>query len=258
MKPTIKTLIPVQQIKFNIYNNITDFEDNFLDDFEDSDLSESHFVNYLTENYEQTLKNLTKTEIYKPKHFFLETNLLGDFFNDNDVKDLRSYREGNSFVYITNESGEIIAHVYKPLIDFFNEKNQLDLFSYRELIDNMELIIKRLKEIRAGLSVKSLPEILGIEAESDKIILNGNPQILGYLFTELINKGYISAPTIRGKLSSKRTVEMLLKHFDYADYDNKDETSKIEYLRKTIGEQNSVSQDFADRLQIPFLSQFIK
>ena len=51
---------------------------------------------------------------------------------------------------------------------------------------------------------------------------------------------------------------MLLKHFDYADYDNQDEMSKIEYLRKTIGEQNSVSQDFADRLQIPFLSQFIK
>ena len=59
-----------KRIRFNIYNNITDFEDNFLDDFEDSDLSERHFVNYLTENYEQTLKNLTKTEIYKPEHFF--------------------------------------------------------------------------------------------------------------------------------------------------------------------------------------------
>lgn len=249
---------PVQQIKFNIYNNITDFEDNFLDDFENSDLSEKHFVNYLTENYEQIFRNLTKTEIWKPEHGFLDTYLLSNFFYDNDVKDLSGYKQSQSFVYITNKSGETIAHVYKPLIDFFNEKNQLDLFSFRELINNLKLIIKRLEEIGAGLSVKSLPEILGIEAESDKIILNGNPQILGYLFTELINKGYISAPTIRGKLSPQRTVKMLLKHFDYADYDNQDETSKIEYLRKTIGEQNSVSQDFADRLQIPFLSQFIK
>ena len=155
-----------KQIRFNIYNNLTDFEDNFLDDFEDSDLSERHFVNYLTENYEQTLKNLTKTEIYKPKHFFLETNLVGVFFNDNDVKDLRSYRQGNSFVYITNERGEIIAHVYKPLIDFFNEKNQLDLFSYRELIDNLELIIKRLKEIR--LKFRAIFYVLSFHLDYDQ------------------------------------------------------------------------------------------
>lgn len=85
----------------------------------------------------------------------------------------------------------------------------------------------------------------------DKIQINGNYQLLAFLFRELIEKGYINAPTHNGKPSHKRTAEMLLKHFEFT---NKEEQPSVDNLTNYI-KNNTYSMQKQSLFRIPSIKK---
>lgn len=86
-----------------------------------------------------------------------------------------------------------------------------------------------------------------ITHSSNKIPVNGNYQMLMFLFSELIHKGYITAPKHNGKISHKRTAEMLLKHFEFT---NKEEQPSTENLTQYL-KNNQYSLEKQELFKIP-------
>ncbi|ADZ13160.1 hypothetical protein RIA_2125 [Riemerella anatipestifer RA-GD] len=92
--------------------------------------------------------------------------------------------------------------------------------------------------------------------ECEKITINGSIQLLGYIFTELIEKGYIEPKRKSGKTNASATAEMLLNHFNFTYNANGEQPSK-EYLKKALSEQNQLSPDKATLIKIPHLKKLI-
>lgn len=108
--------------------------------------------------------------------------------------------------------------------------------------ENFYLFEKYLqKESHETTEITTLPENI------DKIQINGNYQLLAFLFNELIEKGYITAPIHNGKRSHKRTAEMLLKHFEFT---NKEEQPSVENLTNYI-KNNTYSTQKQGLFKIP-------
>ena len=82
---------------------------------------------------------------------------------------------------------------------------------------------------------------------ANKIPINGNYQMLCFLFSELINKGYITAPMYNGKISHRRTAEMLLNHFEFT---NNPEQPTVDNLTAYI-KDNRYSLDKQNLFNIP-------
>ncbi|AIH01283.1 hypothetical protein [Riemerella anatipestifer] len=92
--------------------------------------------------------------------------------------------------------------------------------------------------------------------EHEKITINGSIQLIGYIFTELIEKGYIEPKRKSGKTNASATAEMLLNHFNFTYNANGEQPSK-EYLKKALFEQNQLSSDKATFIKIPHLKKLI-
>lgn len=82
---------------------------------------------------------------------------------------------------------------------------------------------------------------------ANKIPINGNYQMLCFLFSELIDKGYITAPMYNGKISHRRTAEMLLNHFEFT---NNPEQPTVDNLTAYI-KDNRYSLDKQELFNIP-------
>lgn len=89
------------------------------------------------------------------------------------------------------------------------------------------------------------------KVESDKILINGNIQLLGFIFNELINKGYITAPKHNGKVSHAKFAKQLLKHFEFTTGDNNKQPSE-NYLTKALKE-NKYSINKQETFKIPHI-----
>lgn len=94
-------------------------------------------------------------------------------------------------------------------------------------------------------------ESITLPENTDKIQINGNYQLLAFLFRELIEKGYINAPTRNGKPSHKRTAEMLLKHFEFT---NKTEQPSVDNLTNYI-KNNTYSMQKQSLFKIPSIKK---
>ncbi|SDE48477.1 hypothetical protein [Riemerella columbipharyngis] len=92
--------------------------------------------------------------------------------------------------------------------------------------------------------------------QPEKITINGSLQLIGHIFTELIEKGYIEPKRKNGKANASATAEMLLNHFNFTYNTNGTQPTK-EYLKKTLFEQNKLSADKTDLIKIPHLKKLI-
>lgn len=87
------------------------------------------------------------------------------------------------------------------------------------------------------------------ETKNNKIRIHGSTQLFGYIFSELINKGYIIAPEKkRGDVNATATARLILDHFEFLDTE---EQPEVDYLRKALFEQNSLSSEKQDEFTIP-------
>jgi hypothetical protein len=88
-----------------------------------------------------------------------------------------------------------------------------------------------------------------------KIKVNGSLQALGFIFTELIEKGYIEPIRKTGKINVQGTAQFLLDHFEFT----KDmEQPSLEGLRQSLFSQNKFSMDKQNLFKIPGLNQIEK
>lgn len=114
-------------------------------------------------------------------------------------------------------------------------------------------ILDRLVELEIETQTPPPDEVepITLPENIDKIQINGNYQLLAFLFRELIEKGYINAPTHNGKPSHKRTAEMLLRHFEFT---NKEEQPTIDNLTNYI-KNNTYSMQKQSLFKIPSIKK---
>jgi len=85
-------------------------------------------------------------------------------------------------------------------------------------------------------------------AVQQKIKIKGSLQSIGFLFSELIEKGYIEAPKRNGKDNTSAISRMILDHFEFID---KEEQPKPEDIRKTLFTENKFSIEKRNQFKIP-------
>lgn len=124
--------------------------------------------------------------------------------------------------YIGNELMHNTAQISNFLLD--------EIFTYKQLL-------------------RSSPHSKIQPSETDKIIINGNIQLWGFIFNELINKGYVTAPKHNGKVSHAKFARQLLQHFEFTTYDHDKQPSE-NYLTKALKE-NKYSNNKLDLFKIP-------
>ena len=96
---------------------------------------------------------------------------------------------------------------------------------------------------------KELKEAPNVTLETrDKIKWNGSPEILGFLFLELVRKGYIDPPLYHGKPNFTGFSKLVWQSFDI--------NSTPGNLERALNESNNQLSDYKrDRLKLPLLSE---
>ncbi|MFP3599422.1 hypothetical protein [Chryseobacterium sp. SIMBA_029] len=134
-----------------------------------------------------------------------------------------------------------------------------------------EFIDKRLKELKAFewsiyQKVKSQAKFqLDKNGENEmqlqslsyvpKIKINGSLQAWGYIFTELMDKGYIEPQRKNGKLNVQGTAKMILDHFEFT---KEEFQPPLESVRQALFTQNKFSNDKQNLFKIPSFKQLEK
>ncbi|MDY6024672.1 hypothetical protein [Bergeyella zoohelcum] len=87
---------------------------------------------------------------------------------------------------------------------------------------------------------------------TNKIPIKGSIEAVGYIISELINKGYIEAPKRNGNLNKLAIARMIQEHFHYVDKENQPTTEQI---RKSLFYDNSLSSDKQKLFKFPTYKQ---
>lgn len=211
-----KTIGYIEFLKQNqkLYN---DFSDDLFELSLDSRANEVKII--------QMIQNQIEPEI-----FYYWMIIKGRLKKDTELKDVKSLDSEpflNDFVksnikFISAELARDTAEIADFLLD--------EIFVYDQ-INN------------ANSNIKSPDQ------ETDKIAINGNVQLWGFLFNELINKGYITAPKHNGKVSYAKFARQLLQHFEFSSQPNEKQPSE-NYLTKALKE-NKYSNNKQEVFKIP-------
>lgn len=133
----------------------------------------------------------------------------------------------------------------------FNKKLIKEFDRILEFIYN-EFDIENGKLIEQEKLIKKITDRKEIEKfrlpNSNKIKIKGSLQSVGFLFSELIEKGFIEAPKRNGKDNTSAISRMILDHFEFVD---KEEQPKPEDIRKTLFSENKLSADKQNQFKIP-------
>ncbi|MDR7832300.1 hypothetical protein RIU52_09510 [Riemerella anatipestifer] len=85
----------------------------------------------------------------------------------------------------------------------------------------------------------------------EKIKVKGSLQSIGYIFSELIDKGWIIPPKRNGKINKTAVARLILEHFELID---RKKPITEEYVRRTISTKkidSGFNKDKMDRFKIP-------
>jgi hypothetical protein len=135
--------------------------------------------------------------------------------------DFRERTRDGGFYYNKNKIGYKIFLRFKKLWKFQNH----EIIAKEVLVNNKDIFSK-----------------------SQKIKIKGSLQSVGFLFSELIEKGFIEAPKRNGKDNTSAISRMILDHFEFID---KEEQPKPEDIRKTLFTENKLSIEKQNQFKIP-------
>ncbi|MET3530633.1 hypothetical protein DRF59_12555 [Chryseobacterium flavum] len=173
-----------------------------------------------------------------------DTNVM-DFWDDCNIRT----RKNNAI--IDDEKHKYLKDLfvfnnYTHQLDFDSKKFTNSKFATKKILEFLDkksqLIISKIK------FEKELVEDKDIFSTSQKIKIKGSLQSIGYLFSELIEKGFIEAPKRNGKDNTSAISRMILDHFEFID---KEEQPKPEDIRKTLFTENKLSADKQNQFKIP-------
>ncbi|AGC40764.1 hypothetical protein [Riemerella anatipestifer] len=270
-------------MKIPFYTSFKEFKDNYETDLEKwlsiyPDGDEMDYLKLVEDYYKESLKS--KFIYFKDEDYWIarDKERTGEGVTIDDLLDIL-YNEysGNDFAEYMKEKinstdktyktylEEVYIEPFKPFIDnndflglYFND-TKFKNFQYAKG-KIYKFISDRRKEING---VQTTDEVTSTAEEQhktgeehEKITINGSIQLIGYIFTELIEKGYIEPKRKSGKTNASATAEMLLNHFNFTYNANGEQPSK-EYLKKALFEQNQLSPDKATFIKIPHLKKLI-
>ncbi|WP_241310530.1 hypothetical protein [Chryseobacterium arthrosphaerae] len=262
------------------YNYFLDYINSTENKFDNNNLIKYVIISYFTEDnvikyLQESFKNFKKKYIYATIHNYFEKNdnfkflasrikeidyyILGnnpyqDFWGSKDkFNDYGTYK--NHLVYYYNktfyffdlkyfDSDNIDMH-FKHMNKIFDRdsENLLRRNTTGYKGDGLEKRVT--SEIESQLSNSSDIEKITVP---QKIKIKGSLQSIGYLFSELIEKGFIEAPKRNGKDNTSAISRMILDHFEFID---KEEQPKPEDIRKTLFTENKLSADKQNQFRIP-------
>ena len=132
-----------------------------------------------------------------------------------------------------------------------------------DFLDNIELSFNDQKYKSFTFTIKKIigflqnkienPFDAKIILEKSKIKINGNTQLLGHIFIQLIEGGFIeSVKTGTGEINKTATTQSILDHFEFTENEKQ---PSVEYLKKAIF-HNSFSTEKTEYLKITPLKNF--
>lgn len=262
------------------YNYFLDYINSVANKFDNDNLTKYTVVSYFTESeiityLQNSFKNFKKKYTYSTVYNYFEKS--DDFkFLASQMKEIDYYILGDN----------LFQEYYRPIDKFDNYgtyKNHL-VYYYRKTFyffdlkyfdsDNIDMHFKHMNKIfdrkSENVSRRSVVNYKGdglerrITAEIDsqlskfnndekistpqKIKIKGSLQSIGFLFSELIEKGFIEAPKRNGKNNTSAISRMILDHFEFID---KEEKPKPEDIRKTLFTENKLSIEKQNQFKIP-------
>lgn len=262
------------------YNYFLDYINSAENKFDNDNLIKYIIVSYFTEKeiieyLQYSFKNFKEKYIYATIH---------DYFEKNDdhkslahqIKQIDYYILGNNpyqrYYRPTDNFDEYgtyknhLVYYYGKILYFFDLKyfdsDNIDMhFKHMSKIfdrDREKLLRRQTMGYKGdGLEKKITSEIESqLSNSSDiekisvpqKIKIKGSLQSIGYLFSELIEKGFIEAPKRNGKDNTSAISRMILDHFEFID---KEEQPKPEDIRKTLFTENKLSTEKQNQFKIP-------
>ena len=151
------------------------------------------------------------------------------------------YEIRNNFI----ENGERFSINFEEVSKIIFEKSRIGMFVEERIkIEDGKLIAQE-QVIEKFTEKNIIPSKL---IDKNKIQIKGSLQSIGYLFSELIEKGFIVAPKRTGKNNTSAISRIILAHFEFID---KEEQPKPEDIRKTLFTENKLSTDKQSLFKIP-------
>lgn len=132
-----------------------------------------------------------------------------------------------------------------------------------DFLDNFELLFNDQKFKSFTFTIKKIiaflqnrtenPYEAKVALEKSKITINGNTQLLGHIFIQLIEGGFIEPiKTGTGEINKTATTQSILDHFEFTENEKQ---PSVEYLKKAIF-HNQFSTDKTEYLKILPLKNF--
>ncbi|SMP16412.1 hypothetical protein [Chryseobacterium profundimaris] len=133
--------------------------------------------------------------------------------------------------------------------NFINENPKLFLEGFADEMINIRAAVRnKIMEFKLINRSENVLEGVASSFDSTKIKIKGSLQSVGFLISELIDKGYIVAPKRNGKNNTSAISRMILEHFEFVD---REEQPKTEDIRKTLFTDNRLSVDKQSLFRIP-------
>ncbi|WP_343686441.1 hypothetical protein [Chryseobacterium gleum] len=198
-----------------------------------TEIIDLHSENFQTNSYDITddKKELRRNLLFELSKYFEFYEILQKvtnkkyehyFFNHKDRK--------NADIYFIEENSKM-----------FLEGAMDEMIGIKSEIENK---IKEFELISIFVNAKRSSKILN----PNKILIKGSLQSIGFIFSELIEKGFIEAPKRNGKDNTSAISRMILDHFEFID---KEEQPKPEDIRKTLFTENKLSIEKQNQFKIP-------
>ncbi|TLX23951.1 hypothetical protein FE904_19575 [Chryseobacterium indologenes] len=217
--------------------------------------------------YTQHILDKIHTYFKDTKTVFPENETLNHYMNNREII---TYDEffGYRVDYELHQKTLPFLRAYMPLHGEKVNESRFMNFNFA-IVRIAKFIDQRLKTLKAFewsfyQRVKSqakLPLDRGVRSETQsistpsKIKVNGSLQALGFILTELMDKGYIEPQRKNGKLNTQGTAKMILDHFEFT----KEEFQPVvESVRQSLFTQNKFSNDKQDLFKIPSCKQLEK
>ncbi|MCW1961489.1 MULTISPECIES: hypothetical protein [Chryseobacterium] len=250
-----------QKMEYDIfyYETLKIFKQHFLKDYDYHTKGEITFIEYLEilkKNYWGIVDDLSEIIDLHSDNFRTDSYDITDDKKElrrNLLFELSKYFEFYEILQkVTNKKYEHYFLNHKDMknadIYFIEENSKLFLEgAMDEMIGIKAEIENKIKEfelISIFINANKSSKILN----PNKILVKGSLQSIGYLFSELIEKGFIEAPKRNGKDNTSAISRMILDHFEFID---KEEQPKPEDIRKTLFTENKLSIEKQNQFKIP-------
>ncbi|HCM34032.1 hypothetical protein [Chryseobacterium sp.] len=262
------------------YNYFLDYINSSKSKFDNNNLTKYTIVSYFTEDeiityLQNSFKNFKEKYIYATLHNYFEKN--DDFqFLASRIKEIDYYILGNNLYqdsYRPKDKFDEYGIYKNHLVYYYNKTFYFFDLKYFDS-DNIDMHFKHINKIfdrdsenllrrhTTGYKGDGLEKKITSEIESQlskpinvekivvpqKIKIKGSLQSIGFLFSELIEKGFIEAPKRNGKDNTSAISRMILDHFEFID---KEEQPKPEDIRKTLFTENKLSTEKQNQFKIP-------